>query len=113
MTYDSRAGTAVWRTCRDEQGDLVPYTYDVSLLRHRPARRAMQLDLHVTPSRAPVPLGAAAYNGAIECFGQATTYSYFQTGMTMTGTLSWGSSAGDGHRIGGPCRSAVVSNGRQ
>ena len=51
----------------------------------------MRLDLHVTPSRAPVPLGAAAYNGVIECFGQATTYSYFQTGMTMTGTLSWGS----------------------
>lgn len=50
----------------------------------------MGLDLRVTPSRPPVPLGAAAYNGVIECFGQATTYSYFQTGMTMTGTLSWG-----------------------
>jgi predicted secreted hydrolase len=51
----------------------------------------MCLDLHVTPSRAPVPLGGAEYNGKIECFGQADTYSYFQTGMTMTGTLRWGS----------------------
>ena len=51
----------------------------------------MRLDLHVTPSRAPVPLGAAAYNGKIECFGQAGTYSYFQTGMAMAGTLRWGS----------------------
>jgi predicted secreted hydrolase len=51
----------------------------------------MRLDLNVTPSRAPVPLGGAAYNGKIECFGQADTYSYFQTGMTMTGTLRWGS----------------------
>jgi predicted secreted hydrolase len=38
-----------------------------------------------------VPLGAAAYNGKIECFGQAGTYSYFQTRMVMTGTLRWGS----------------------
>jgi predicted secreted hydrolase len=91
MTYESGAGTAVWRTCRDEQNRLVPYTYDVGFVGTDQAGVAMRLDLHVTPSRAPVPLGAAVYNGKIECFGQADTYSYFQTGMTMTGTLSWGS----------------------
>jgi hypothetical protein len=91
MTYDSRAGTAVWRTCRDEQGDLLPYTYDVSFCGTDQHGDDMLVDLHVTPSRAPVPLGAGAYNGVVECFGQASTYSYFQTGMTMTGTLSWGS----------------------
>ena len=91
MTYDSRAGTAVWRTCRDNAGDLLPYTYDVTFCGTDQHGDDMRLDLHVTPTRAPVPLGAAAYNGTIECFGQATTYSYFQTGMTMAGTLSWGS----------------------
>jgi predicted secreted hydrolase len=91
MTYDSGAGHVVWRTCRDEQQRLMPYTYDVGLVGTDPAGDAMRLDLHVTPSRAPVPLGGAAYNGKIECFGQADTYSYFQTGMTMTGTLGWGS----------------------
>jgi predicted secreted hydrolase len=91
MTYDSGAGHVVWRTCRDEQQRLMPYTYDVGLVGTDPAGAAMRLDLHVTPSRAPVPLGGAAYNGKIECFGQADTYSYFQTGMTMTGTLGWGS----------------------
>jgi predicted secreted hydrolase len=91
MTYDSGAGHVVWRTCRDEQYRLMPYTYDVGLVGNDPAGDAMRLDLHVTPSRAPVPLGGAAYNGKIECFGQAGTYSYFQTGMTMTGTLRWGS----------------------
>jgi predicted secreted hydrolase len=90
MTYDSRAGTAVWRTSRDDQGELVPYTYDVSFCGTDQAGTEMRLDLHVTPSRAPVPLGGAAYDGKIECFGQPNTYSYFQTGMTMTGTLSWG-----------------------
>ena len=90
ITYDSGAGTAAWRTCRDTQNQLVPYTYDVSLVGTDQRGMAMRLDLHVTPSRAPVPLGAADHNGKIECFGQAATYSYFQTGMTMTGTLTWG-----------------------
>ncbi len=92
MTYDSGAGQAVWRTCRDEKGRLMPYSYDVTLVGTDARGDAMRLDLHVTPSRAPVPLGAAAYNGKIECFGQEDTYSYFQTRMAMTGTLCWGSS---------------------
>ena len=74
-----------------QAGDLLPYTYDVTFCGTDQHGDDMRLDLHVTPTRAPVPLGAAAYNGTIECFGQATTYSYFQTGMTMAGTLSWGS----------------------
>ena len=56
-----------------------------------------------------MPLGAAAYNGKIECFGQADTYSYFQTGMTMTGTLSWGSVAEAVTGSAGSRRPAVVS----
>jgi predicted secreted hydrolase len=50
----------------------------------------MRLDLVVTPTRPPTPLGASTYNGKIACFGQNDTYSYFQTGMAMTGTLRWG-----------------------
>jgi predicted secreted hydrolase len=52
--------------------------------------QAMRLDLQVTPSRPPVALGAGEYRGRIECFGQPDTYSYFQTGLRMTGTLAWG-----------------------
>jgi predicted secreted hydrolase len=91
MSYESSAGTAIWRTCRDEQDRLVPYTYDVEFVGTDRAGDPMGLNLHVTPSRAPVPLGAATYNGKIECFGQAETYSYFQTRMTIVGTLQWGS----------------------
>lgn len=90
ITYDSDAGRAAWRTCSDEQHRLIPYTYDLSLVGTDDGGDAMRLDLHVTPSRAPVPLGAAAYNGKIECFGQASTYSYFQTRMAMAGSLRWG-----------------------
>jgi predicted secreted hydrolase len=90
ITYDSSAGTAVWRTCRDQQDRLMPYTYAVGFVGTDAAGDAMRLELHVTPSRAPVPLGADSFNGKITCFGQDGTYSYFQTGMTMTGTLRWG-----------------------
>jgi predicted secreted hydrolase len=91
ITYESGAGTAVWRTSRDERAELVAYTYDVEFVGADQADQNMRLVLHVTPSRAPVPLGAAAYNGKIECFGQPGTYSYFQTRMGMVGTLRWGS----------------------
>jgi len=90
ITYDSGAGSAGWRTCRDEQNQLVPYTYGINLVGTDQSGAAMYLNLHVTPSRAPVPLGASTHNGKITCFGQDDTYSYFQTGMTMTGTLRWG-----------------------
>ena len=90
MTYESGAGTAIWRTCRGEQNELLPYTYDVAFVGTDHAGVTMRLDLRVTPTRAPVPLGGDSYNGKIVCFGQNDTYSYFQTRMTMTGTLSWG-----------------------
>jgi predicted secreted hydrolase len=90
ITYDSGAGSAGWRTCRDEQNQLMPYTYGINLVGTDQSGAAMYLNLHVTPSRAPVPLGASTHNGKITCFGQDDTYSYFQTGMTMTGTLRWG-----------------------
>jgi len=90
MAYQSSTGTASWRTCRDERDQLVPYTYDVELVGTGRAGDAIGLGLHVTPTRAPVPVGASACNGEITCFGQAGTYSYFQTGMAMSGTLRWG-----------------------
>ncbi len=94
LRYDSEAGSATWRTCRDEHGDPVPYTYDATFVGTDPVTGdAMRLAVHVTPSRAPVPLGAAVHNGRIECFGQPGTYSYFHTGMTMAGTMTWGSTA--------------------
>jgi predicted secreted hydrolase len=90
LAYRVDEATAVWRTCRDRADQLLPYTYDIELVGTDQTGAAMRLALHVTPSRAPVPLGAATYNGRIECFGQPDTYSYFQTGLAMTGTLTWG-----------------------
>ncbi len=90
ISYHSTAGTASWTTSRNGDGELLPYTYRVSLVGTDQSGRPMRLDLAVTPTRAPTPVGASTYNGKIVCFGQSETYSYFQTGMAMTGTLRWG-----------------------
>ncbi len=102
LEYQSGAGAASWTTCCDGDGELLPYTYRVSLVGTDQAGQSMQLDLAVTPTRAPTPVGASTYNGKIVCFGQDDTYSYFQTAMTMAGTLRWGElteqvSGGAGH----------------
>ncbi|MBV9720980.1 MAG: secreted hydrolase [Mycobacterium sp.] len=90
LRYESSAGPATWTTCRDNDGELQPYTYRLQLVGVDQTSQSMELDLTVTPTRAPVPVGAATHNGKIVCFGQHDTYSYFQTRMAMSGTLRWG-----------------------
>lgn len=90
IRYESGAGMATWTTCRDDDGQLLPYTYRLNLVGVDQAGGPMGLELAVTPTRKTVPLGASKYDGRIACFGQDDTYSYFQTRMAMTGTLRWG-----------------------
>jgi predicted secreted hydrolase len=90
IRYESSAGPAAWTACRADDGELQPYTYRVSLRGVDQAGQSMELDLDVSPTRAPVPVGADTCDGIITCFGQDDTYSYFQTGMAMSGTLRWG-----------------------
>lgn len=90
LVFESGAGPATWRARRDSQGQLIPYGYDVALRGTAETGAPMALRLEVSPTRAPVPVGASAYNGRFECFGQPETFSYFQTGMVMSGELRWG-----------------------
>jgi predicted secreted hydrolase len=90
IRYESSAGSVAWTACRADDGELQPYTYRVSLRGVDQAGQSMELDLDVSPTRAPVPVGADTCDGIIACFGQDDTYSYFQTGMAMSGTLRWG-----------------------
>ncbi len=91
LRYDSDAGTATWTTCRDAGDRLLSGTYHLELVGRDQVGQRMSLELALSATRAPVPVGAATYSGKIECFGQPDTYSYFHTGMAMTGTLRWGS----------------------
>ena len=90
MTYDGRAGRAEWITRRDADGNLVPYTYDLVLVGVDHTGANVELRLAVSPTRGPVPVGADTYHGRFPLYAQPETFSYFQTGLTMTGTLRWG-----------------------
>jgi predicted secreted hydrolase len=90
MTYDSSAGRVEWIARRDSAGQLIPYAYHVVLVGTDQNGAAMELRLDVDPTRAPVPVGANVYNGRIPHGGQDETFSYFQTGLVMTGNLKWG-----------------------
>jgi hypothetical protein len=90
LGFDSRAGQSRWTARRDDDGELVPFGYDVILMGVDQFGAAMELRLEVSPARAPVPVGASTYNGRFSCLAQPETFSYFQTGMSMTGMLKWG-----------------------
>jgi predicted secreted hydrolase len=90
INFDSRAGQSRWAARRDDDDDLVPFGYDVTLAGIDQSDTAMELRLEVSPARAPVPVGASTYNGRFSCLAQPETFSYFQTGMGMTGILKWG-----------------------
>ena len=57
VRYDSSAGTTTWAACRDDAGELIPYTYDYAAFGNDKDGAAMELRLHLTPSRPPVPVG--------------------------------------------------------
>lgn len=90
LSFESRAGRASWAARRDADGALVPFGYHVTLVGIDQSGAAMELRLEVSPSRAPVPVGASVHNGRFACLAQPETFSYFQTGMVMAGTLKWG-----------------------
>ena len=91
MTFETRVGRAQWSARSDADGALVPFGYDLTLVGVDQHDVPMGLTLEVSATRPPVPVGAATYNGRFQCLAQPETFSYFQTGMVMTGTLTWGS----------------------
>lgn len=90
LSFDSRAGQARWIARRDADARLEPFAYDVTLVGVDQSGADMELRLAVSPTRPPVPVGASTYNGRFCCLAQPETFSYFQTGMVMSGTLRWG-----------------------
>jgi hypothetical protein len=76
MTFDHRAGRSLWTARRDADGQFEPFGYDVTLAGIDQSGAAMELRLEVSPTRAPVPVGASTYNGRFSCLAQPETFSY-------------------------------------
>lgn len=91
ISFETRVGRSEWNARRNTDGSLVPFGYDLALVGIDQFDVPMGLNLAVAATRAPVPVGASTYNGRFQCLAQPETFSYFQTGMAMTGTLTWGS----------------------
>lgn len=90
VRYDAAAGTCRWENRRDGGGALLPFAWAVDLpgVDHHGAR--MHLELDIDAERPPGPLGGRELGGVMMFLGAATTYSYFQSGLTMRGRLTWG-----------------------
>ncbi|MCB0927465.1 MAG: secreted hydrolase [Mycolicibacterium insubricum] len=101
LRYESSAGTSTWTTCRDDGGQLVPFSYDFCAVGCDSTGAAMELQLQLRTTRAPVPVGGAVHRGRIVACMQDDTYSYFQTGVAMTGTVRWGETSEDVSGTGG------------
>ena len=108
ISYSGDAGTAHWRACRDEHRQLIPYTYELALVGTDQAGQPMGLRLRVTPTRAPVPLGASNYDGKITCYGQAGTYLLLPDRHDDGRDFAVGRHRGGGRRRRRPHRQAVV-----
>ena len=91
LAFDTRVGRSAWTSRRDDGAAPVPFGYDLALVGVDQHDAPMRLDLEVSATRPPVPVGASTYSGRFQCLAQPETFSYFQTGMAMTGTLHWGS----------------------
>ena len=69
----------------------MPYTYDVTFVGTDQHGDAMRAGPACDADARAGAAGRRAYNGRHRMLRTGDTYSYFQTGMTMTGTLTWGS----------------------
>lgn len=90
VAFRSSAGTSHWTTRRDEQGELLPFAYHLTLAGRDARGRAMRLDLDLDTLKPPMPVGGEEYAGVKTCMGQYGTHSYFQSDVRFRGKLEWG-----------------------
>ena len=90
LRYEAAAGTSSWENLRDAAGALRPFVWRVELhgRDHHGARMALELEIDAT--RPPAPLGGRELGGEMMFLGAERTYSYFQSGLRMRGSLIWG-----------------------
>jgi predicted secreted hydrolase len=94
-SLDVRFASAVlaasrWTTRRDPTGQLLPFSYELSVSGRDAQQRAMHLELEMDTFKPPMPVGGLEYGGIKTCMGQYGTHSYFQSDVRFRGALEWG-----------------------
>jgi hypothetical protein len=90
LRWDGAAGSSTWLNRRDAAGALVPFAWTLDLHGTDHDGAAMGLELEVEAERPPAPLGGPHLRGQMMFLGAESTSSYFQSGLRMSGRLSWG-----------------------
>ena len=90
VTFQGDGGESRWRTRRDADGALVPFSYTLHAVGEDADGRAMELDLQMDAQKPPLPVGGKEYGGVKTCMGQYGTHSYFQSDVRFEGTFAWG-----------------------
>jgi len=90
VAFASRHGRARWSTRRDASGAPVPFSYALELRGEDQKQREMTATLDVEVRKPPAPVGGDELHGVKACCAQLGTFSYFQTGLSVSGRLRWG-----------------------
>jgi hypothetical protein len=90
VSFETSQGRARWAVRRDAAGAPVPFSYSLDLRGRDRAGRAMAVTLDVEVGKPPAPVGGDDAAGIKTCCAQLGTFSYFQTGLSVSGKLSWG-----------------------
>ena len=89
LRYASAQGENSWRCQPDENDELRPFAWDLSLNGEDHHGDAMFLELSVEATRPPAPIGGRELGGELMFLGGEETYSYFQSGLNMKGRVRW------------------------
>ena len=90
LRYAAAAGPMRWENARDPDGGLVPFAWNLDLRGRDHHGTDMALTLDIDATRPPAPLGGRALGGEMMFLGLPSTFSYFQSGLSMRGELAWG-----------------------
>lgn len=89
VSFETRHGRARWAARRDATGAPLPFSYALDLRGKDQSGRSMSATLDVEARKPPAPVGGDELHGIKTCCAQLGTFSYFQTGLSVRGRVTW------------------------
>ncbi|CAF0771029.1 unnamed protein product [Adineta steineri] len=83
-------GNAPWNHTTFNNGSYIPFVYQVRLPGIDKQGRNFSIDLEIDPMKYPSPYGGNTLNGRFTFYDQPNTLSWFETGLELNGTVTWG-----------------------
>ncbi len=90
LSFSTAHGKARWENAGHAAGDLRPFAWLVDLCGRDHHGAEMRLQLDIDAQRPPAPIGGVEQGGKMMFLGAEETFSYYQSGLDMSGHLRWG-----------------------